>query len=390
MKKLLAIAALSVFAFGCGKSGDTIKIGFVGPMTGDAAQYGKLMSQAVKLAAEDKNAAGGIGGKKIEVIIEDDEAKVDKGNAAIEKLTGVNKIYGFVGAVFSSVSLAIAPMAEKTKTVMISPSSTHKDLPDKGDYIFRTIMSDSVQAKVFAKYVAKVAKIKKVAVLYIKNDYSQGLASDFKTVFEKEGGIVTAMETGVQGDKDFKTQLTKIKGTKPDALYIPNYVAEIAQMLEQAQQLGLKVRILSADGYSNPEIFKLAGKLTEGVVFSNTESDNAEITKKFKDAYKAKFGVDPDAFSLNSYDAANILFMGIEKAYNEASDADKKANRIDRAKIQKFVATVKDFPGVSGKITFTPNGDIMKNVGIFTSEKGAFKVLKKYVLDSKDNLVESR
>ena len=198
------------------------------------------------------------------------------------------------------------------------------------------------------------------------------------------------METGVQGDKDFKTQLTKIKGTKPDALYIPNYVAEMAQMLEQANQLGLKVKILSADGYSNPEIFKLAGKLADGVVFSNTESDNADITKKFKDAYKAKWNVDADAFSLNAYDAANILFNAIEKAYNEASDADKKANVIDRAKIQKYVAEVKDFPGVSGKVTFTPNGDIMKNVGIFISEKGAFKLQKKYVLDAKDNLVESK
>jgi branched-chain amino acid transport system substrate-binding protein len=390
MKKLLSFIAMIAFVAGCGKSGDTIKVGFVGPMTGDAAQYGKLMSQAVKLAAEEKNAKGGIGGKNIDVIVEDDEAKVDKGNAAIEKLTGVDKIYGVVGAVFSSVSLAIAPKAEQTKTVMISPSSTHKDLPDKGDYIFRTIMSDSVQAKAFAKYIAKIAKIKRVAVLYIKNDYSQGLAEDFKTVFQKEGGVITAMETGVQGDKDFKTQLTKIKGTKPDALYIPNYVAEMAQMLEQADQLGLKVKILSADGFSNPEIFKLAGKLVEGVVFSNTESDNADITKNFKAAYKSKWGMDPDAFSQNAYDAANILFAAIEKAYNEASDADKKANKIDREKIKTYVAAVKNYPGVSGKVTFTANGDVMKSVGIFVAEKDSFKLLKKYVVDEKDNLVETK
>ena len=126
MMKTLTIALSLAFAavIGCGNS-DTVKIGFVGPMTGDAAQYGKLMSQAVKLAADEKNAAGGIGGKKISVVVEDDEAKVDKGNAAIEKLTGVDKIYGLVGAVFSSVSLAIAPTAEATKTIMISPSSTH-------------------------------------------------------------------------------------------------------------------------------------------------------------------------------------------------------------------------------------------------------------------------
>ena len=390
MMKTLTIALSLAFAavIGCGNS-DTVKIGFVGPMTGDAAQYGKLMSQAVKLAADEKNAAGGIGGKKISVVVEDDEAKVDKGNAAIKKLTGVDKIYGLVGAVFSSVSLAIAPKAEATKTIMISPSSTHKDLPKKGRYIFRTIMSDSVQAEVFAKYVAQVAQIKTVAVLYIKNDYSQGLAEDFKTVYEKEGGKVIAMETGIQGDKDFKTQLTKIKGLKPEALYIPNYVAEMAQILEQANQLGLKAKILSADGYSNPEIFKLAGKLADGVVFSNTESDNAAVSEKFKADYMKKWGKEPDAFSFNSYDAANILINAIEKVYNASSDAEKREWKLDREKILAEVAATKNYPGVSGMITFI-NNDVAKNIGIYRTESGKKVLLKKYTLDAAGKLVEAK
>jgi len=251
-------------------------------------------------------------------------------------------------------------------------------------------VGDDFQARVFAKYAANVAKVKTVAILYIKNDYSQGLAQDFKTEYEKLGGKVVAMETGVQNDKDFKTQLTKIKGTNPDALYIPNYVAEIAQILEQAKQLGLTCKIYSADGFSNPEIFKLAGKLTEGVIFSNSAEDktNEASKKAFAAKYLARFGDEPDAFSLNSYDAANILIMAIEKNYHELSDADKKDLKLDREKIRGYVAATRDFPGVSGTITFTASGDLVKNMGIYVAEGGKYKQLAGYQIDDKDQLVE--
>ena len=159
MKKLLAVLfSLMLLSFvACGKdsdvieSGKTIKIGFLGPMTGDAGNYGKLMSQSVKIAIEEFNAAGGAEGFNAELIVEDDEGKVEKGNPAIEKLAGVDKVFGIVGAVFSSVSLAVAPKAEAAKIVMISPSSTHKDLPGKGKFVFRDVMSDALQAVVFGK-----------------------------------------------------------------------------------------------------------------------------------------------------------------------------------------------------------------------------------------------
>lgn len=393
MKKVLTVllTAGAVAITGCGaKKLDAIKIGFMGPLTGDYANYGKLMTQAIQIAIDEKNAAGGIGGNKIVFLPEDDEGKVDKANAAIEKLAGVDNVLGIVGSVFSSCSLTAAPKAEASKIVMISPSSTHKDLPAKGNYIFRTIVGDDFQARVFAKYAANVAKVKTVAILYIKNDYSQGLAQDFKTEYEKLGGKVVAMETGVQNDKDFKTQLTKIKGTNPDALYIPNYVAEIAQILEQAKQLGLTCKIYSADGFSNPEIFKLAGKLTEGVIFSNSAEDktNEASKKAFAAKYLARFGDEPDAFSLNSYDAANILIMAIEKNYHELSDADKKDLKLDREKIRGYVAATRDFPGVSGTITFTASGDLVKNMGIYVAEGGKYKQLAGYQIDDKDQLVE--
>ncbi|PKL18763.1 MAG: ABC transporter substrate-binding protein [Spirochaetae bacterium HGW-Spirochaetae-5] len=387
MKKLLAVLfSLMLLSFvACGKdsdvieSGKTIKIGFLGPMTGDAGNYGKLMSQSVKIAIEEFNAAGGAEGFNAELIVEDTEGKVEKGNPAIEKLAGVDKVFGIVGAVFSSVSLAVAPKAEAAKIVMISPSSTHKDLPGKGKFIFRDVMSDALQAVVFGKYLAKVDNVKTVAILYVKNDYSQGLAMDFKAQYEKEGGKVVAVETALQGDKDFKTQLTKIKGANPEALYVPNYVAEIAQILEQAKQLGLKTKIYSADGFSNPQIFELAGDLSNGVIYTQAAEQPASQNKiNFEAKYQAKWGEKPDAFSLNAYDGAKIILNAIKETSSKGMSGVLK---VDRDKVRDFVAKTKDYDGASGKITFTADGDLVANIGIYTVENKQFKQLKMFKLD---------
>ena len=384
MKRLFAIlfSIMLLFTMACGKS-DTVKIGFMGPMTGGDSNYGKLMSQAVKIAVEEFNAQGGVLGYKIELIIEDDQGLVEKGNPAIEKLAGIDKVYGIIGAVFSSVSLAIAPKAEASKIVMISPSSTHKDLPDKGEFIFRDVINDSMQAIVFAKYLYQVEKTSSVAILYVKNDYSQGLAMDFKTQFEKEGGKVVALESGLKGDKDFKTQLTKIKGLNPKALYIPNYVEEIAQIIEQAKQLGITAKIYSADGFSNPKIFELAPRSANGIVFTQIAENRSQVKKDFMAKYKTKFGEDPDIFALNSYDGAKILMNAIKQA------AEIKDNKlvIDRDKVRSIVAATRDFDGASGKITFTANGDLVANIGIWTSENNQYKQIRAYKLEN-DKIVE--
>ena len=384
MKKLLAVlfSLMLLFTLACGK-GETVKIGFMGPMTGGDSNYGKLMSQAVEIAVEEFNAQGGVLGYKIQLIIEDDQGSVEKGNPAIEKLAGIDKIYGLIGAVFSSVSLAIAPKAEASKIVMISPSSTHKDLPDKGQFVFRDVINDSMQAIVFAKYLYQIEKTDSVAILYVKNDYSQGLAMDFKAQFEKEGGKVVAVETGLKGDKDFKTQLTKIKGLKPKALYIPNYVEEIAQIIEQAKQLGITAKIYSADGFSNPKIFELAPKSANGIIFTQIAENRSQVKKEFIAKYKSKYGEEPDIFALNSYDGAKILMDAIKQS---AEIKDKKLV-IDRDKVRSIVASTKDFDGASGKITFTPNGDLVANIGIWTSENNEYKQIKAYKLEN-DKIIE--
>ncbi len=388
MKRLI-VAIFSILLFSCGKQ-EVIKIGFMGPMTGDAANYGKLMSQAVKLAVEEKNQAGGIAGKKIVVVVEDDEGKPEKATPAVEKLIGVDKVFGIVGPVFSGCALAIAPKCQSEKVVMITPSSTHKALTSVGNYIFRNVLSDELQAKVFAKYAYEKMGLRKVAILHLKNDYSQGLAEDFKKEFESLGGKIVAFEAGLQGDKDFKTQLTKIKNANPEALYMPDYVAEMAQIIEQSKQLGLKVKFLAGDGFSNPEIFELIGDLANGVVFANSAEDttSSPVKQEFIKKYKEKWGVEPDSFSMNAYDSAKILINAIEKVYNEANEKDKASLTLDRGKIRDYVANVSDFDGASGKVTFMKEkGDAIKNVGIFIAENKQYKQMKVFTI--KDNkLVE--
>ncbi|MDD5456651.1 MAG: ABC transporter substrate-binding protein [Candidatus Margulisbacteria bacterium] len=380
MKKITIVLILSslLIIAGCsGRSRQTLKIGFCGPLTGDSANYGKMMTQAIKIAVVEKNSTGGIGGKvPVELIAEDDEGKVEKANAAIEKLAGIDKIYGLVGAVFSSCSLAIAPKAQANKIVMISPSSTHKDLTQMGNFIFRDVLSDRLQAMIFAKYAYEVMGLKNVAILHLKNDYSQGLAEDFLRQFEADGGKVVAIESAMQGDKNFKTQLTKIRGKQPDALFLPDYIAEIAQILEQSKQLGLSVNVLSADGFSNPEIFDLAGNLTNGVVFSNSPDESSitnNIRTDFENVYEKTYGQKPDAFSLDSYDAAKIIINALEKVYAESSAKEKRTLMLNREKIRDYVAKTANYPGVSGTITFLSNGDALKNVGIFTVNNKQYK-----------------
>jgi branched-chain amino acid transport system substrate-binding protein len=394
IKKIFSFAWMGLIVFAlvsCKKQDATLNIGFSGPLTGDAASYGKLMSQAVQLAIDERNESGGIGEKiKLKMIAEDDEGKAEKATLVLEKMSNVDHIVGLVGAVFSGCSLAIAPKCEQSQIVMISPSSTHKLLTSMGKYIFRDCISDELQSRLFAKYVKEKLEYNNVAILHLKNDYSQGLADDFKIHFEQDGGKIVAMESGLQGDKDFKTQLTKIWAKRPDAIFIPGYINEMAHILQQGKEMGITTQWLSSDGFSNPEIFSLAGDLANGVVFSNSPEESSLInTKKniFEKKYITRFKQKPDSFSLNSYDAANILMDAMQFVYNEASPEDQRSANLNPAKIRNYVADLQDYSGVSGKITFMPNRDVLKNIAIFKVENKEF-VQQGVFLITRDALLE--
>ena len=378
MKKIvvLSLVALMVvsmlFCVSCSKKGsssESIKIGFIGPLTGDYANYGTLCKQAVQMAVEELNAKGGINGVQIKLYAEDSEGDSQKALAAMEKLSSSDGVCAVIGPVLTGESFSVAERAQAEGIVIITPSASHKDITNVGDYIFRTTPSDGLQGEVAGKYWYQVLGYRKLAVLYAKNDYSQGLYESMSDAFTADGGQIVAAETFMVGDKDFKTQLTNLKNTDAEAIYIPDYTAEMAQILEQAAQLGIDKPFLSSDGFLSEEIYTLAGQYTDGVIYTaSAKIEESDLTKVFKENYTAKWGVGPDSFASNAYDATYILASVIEKVGT------------DRKAIKEGMQQVKDFEGVNGIINFAENGDLVASQGIYKVEGttpvyiGAFKV----------------
>ena len=356
---ILVLLTNPLFAQGSSEAASP-KIGFIGPMTGDYANYGVLSNNSAMFAVEQLNAKGGIGGKvRVTLVTEDSEGSVEKGLSSIEKLSSADRIVGLIGPVFTGVSFAVGERVQNEGIVMISPSATHADITSIGNYVFRTVVSDGLQGEVAGKFFREVLKYNTIGVLYAKNDYSQGLYEGMTASFEEVGGKVTIAESFNVGDKDFKTQLTRIRSARPEAIYIPNYTAEMAQILEQASQLGMNIPFLSCDGFSNPEIYNLAGAFTDGVIYVGPAKVQASPAfNKFVADYTAKYGVGPDSFAINAYDGTNILLAAMEKVYNQTGKFDRKA-------IRDAVAATKDFPGVSGTINFADNGDLVAYQGIY-------------------------
>ncbi len=367
-----------------GSSGDTYKIGFIGPLTGDNANYGIRCSNAARLAVDEINAAGGVDGKMLELIAEDSEGTVDKALAAYEKLAYMDEVCAIIGPVFTSPALAVAQRCQEDGIVMISPSATHKDVtaqpatnPDGLNYVFRTVPSDALQSEVAGHYFYEVLGYRKLASLYAMNDYSQGLALGMKETFESLGGEVVAEETCMVGDKDFRTQLTQIKAADPEAIYIPNYTVEDAQILEQAAQLGVNVRFLSSDGFSDPEIYNLAPDFTDGVIYVGpAQAEASSVLTDFQAAYSAAYNGDaPDSFATNSYDATYIIAAALDRA----GSADTKL-------IRDEVAATKDFQGANGVMNFAANGDLVASQGVYEVDGitpvyiGSFQVVDGHIV----------
>ncbi|MGD1822217.1 MAG: ABC transporter substrate-binding protein [Pleomorphochaeta sp.] len=362
-KSLLTVFAIvliapALFFVSCQKEEASYNVGFIGPMTGDYANYGILCNNSAELAIKHFNEAGGINGTPVTLITEDSEGLVEKASAAIEKLSSTDKILALVGPVFTGSTFAVADRCQNEGLALITPSATHADITAIGDYIFRTVVSDGLQGEVAGHYFYEVLGYRELAVLYAKNDYSQGLYESMSSTFESLGGTIVAAETCMVGDKDFKTQLTKIKSESPDAIYIPNYTAEMAQILEQAAQLSVGAPFVSCDGFSNPEIYNLAGAYTDGVVYVGPAKVEASAAyNEFVADYKATYGVEPDSFATNAYDGANIILNAIK-----AAAADGKATR---AEVRDNIAATKDYAGVAGVINFAANGDLVAYQGLY-------------------------
>lgn len=348
------------------KSEETIKIGTIGPLTGNIATYGLSTKNGVEIAVEEFNQNGGINGKPIKLISEDTRGEQTEAANAASKLIEQDKVVAIVGGVISSETLTAGPIANDAKVVMISSSSTAAGVPEIGDYIFRNCLSDEVQAIQLAEYAVKELGLKKFAIMFTNNDYGLSLKEAFEAKAKELAGV-TAVETYNDGEKDFRAQLTKIKGTNPDALYIAGYYTEAAKIAQQAKDQGLNVQILGADGFYSPVLLELGGDAVEGSVFTAGffTDDPSENTQNFVKVYKEKFNSEPDMFAAQAYDATMILLTALKNTDGKGGEA-----------LQQEMAKIKDFPGITGNTSFTDVGDAIKDIIILKVEDGKFTKLR--------------
>ena len=347
---------------------DTIKIGGIGVLTGPYALYGLSVQKGVDLYIGQLNAAGGINGKQVEVIWEDDQGNPTVGIQAYNKLVENDGVVAILGAVLTGVTKAVAEYANDIKIPMITASATADDVTTDRPSVFRTCFYDSFQGVAIARYIAD-AGIKNTAVLYDNGDeYSTGLYNAFKTESELLGITISAAESASMKDVDFKSQLTNIKNANPEAVFLPYYGAPAALILRQANEIGMNVQFFGADGISDIIDSITDTKLLTKMLYTDhfTIDATSPMATKFFADYEAKYGEKPTvAFSATAYDAALVLTEAIKTA--GTTEFGPVVDAIKNSQVQ----------GVTGVITFNDHNDPVKSVYFMTFDELGNKVFVK-------------
>lgn len=354
-----------------GAASNQIVLGEYGSMTGATATFGTSSHEGAMLALDEINAAGGVLGKKLVLISEDDQSKADEAVNAVQKLINRDHVVAVIGEVASKRSLAAGNICERYKVPMVSPASTNPDVTKGKKYIFRTCFTDDFQGTVNGQFAAKQGW-KKVAVLTdVNNDYSKGLAKFFREAYEKAGGKIVADESYREGDSDFKAQLTRIKAASPDAVFVPGYYTDVGLILRQARELGLTMPFFGGDGWDSPETLKL-GSVADGCFYTNHYSpdDKSPQVQSFIANYQKKYNKTPDAMAILGYDALRVVADAIKRAGAEGGKAEPEA-------IRDALEQTKDFPGASGTITIDVNHNARKPIKVLEIRGG-----KTHLVDS--------
>lgn len=342
-----------------------IEIGFFGALTGPQATFALSGRNGARLAAEQINRAGGVLGKRLDILVEDDHNEASEAASAVSKLITRDHVVALIGENASSRSLAAAPIAQSYRIPMVSPSSTNVEVTKKGDYIFRVCFVDSYQGKALATFARQTLKAETAALLVdSKSDYSVGLAGAFRQAFTSMGGRVIQESKYAEGDSDFSAQLTAIRPARPDSIVIPGYYTDAGLIARQARSLGIESVLLGADGWDSPKLTEIGGTAVEGAYFTNHYSaeDPSPAVQAFVGDYRRAYGVDPDSIAALSYDAARLI-----------ADAMHRAGSAEGKRVRDALAGTRDFPGVSGRITMDADRNPVKPAVILKVEGGRFR-----------------
>ena len=349
---------------------ETLKIGFYAPITGPAAADGVSAKNAVELGVKEVNDGGGIKGKKVELIAYDDRLKAEEAVAIANKLIEKDKVVGVVSGSYSGPTRVSAPIYQKAGMPMVAGYAVHPDVTwdpkqkKANDFIFRNGFLGEIEGAAAAEFAVKNLKAKRVALIFMDNDFGRAISSGFAERAEKLGATVLSKQMyKFPGEKDFRPFLTRIKEGNPDLIFAAGYYNEAASIVRQSKELGIRSQIMGEEGFDSPKFLEIAGPAAEGVVIATNldRDDPRPLVQNFLRNYRKAYGEDADMVGASSYDAFMILLKAIEKA-----GTDPKA-------IQKALLETKDYNGLTGKISRFIQGEVVKPVQIQVVKEGKFR-----------------
>lgn len=345
---------------------ESVQVSFIGTLTGDFASYGVSGKQGFELAVEEFNAKRG---PQIQVTSVDDHGNPSDAVLAANRFCSNTAMSAVVGFSFSSVALASMPILDKCGLPVIGTAVTSPQLSGTSSYFRRVALTDAVQGKKMGEYVAKTLELKTVYVLYQQDDYGIGVKDAFKAAYEAAGGKVVGIEPYMLGTKDFRTLLTKVKGSRPEGVFIAGFYTEAASLLAQAKNMRINARMLGNDGSLSPKLDELSNHAAEGMTLYGTFDPSASasaspVAAQFVKSFAAKYKAEPDSWAALGYDAGLAVAAAVQAA--------KPLGAINRTSLQSQLTALKGLQGATGLVEFEKSGDRTAAVLFFTVKNGKF------------------
>lgn len=354
-------------------------VGCITALTGNDANYGRSTKQGLDLALEEENAALAGEGKpyRYTIIYEDDQMSPKEGPGAFQKLTTANRVPLILGPFGSKVVLAVAPLAERRRIILISASATSDNIIEAGDYIFRTVPTNRAQARDCANFALNTLKVDTAYLLYVNDDYGLTLKRAFEEFFTAGGGTIIGTDAYMSQDTDFRTQLTRIRERKPDIVFFPGYYKEPALILKQAADLGLQdlgIVFVGTDGSCTDDLIRIAGNAAEGSYYSNLAADfdgSNPALLRFLQAFHSRYNSDPDAYAAYYYDAFKMLAQVCNTIEWEQDDPVATARKIKEA-----LYRMPGYTGITGLTRFDEHGEVSKPFALMQVKDGKFVIVE--------------
>ena len=346
---------------------DVVKVGLSAPITGDWAEYGADFKRSVTMVIDKVNKAGGIQGKKIELVIADSRGDAKEAVLIAEKFVADPDIVAQIGDFSSSCSMAAAPIYEKAKMVQISPTTSHQDWTKKGDYMFRVVATQGYEGPYNARWAVKDLGKKKIATIYINNDWGVDANKYFVAEAKNLGAEIVAEEAFTTGEKDFAAILTKLKKLNPELIYLPTFYADASAILTQAKRAHFKPLVMANSSLFSEKTIELGGDAVEGIIIPANyfSTDPRPAAQAFTKEYRAAYNMEPNQFAALAYDAASLLVAAMQKVGVE-----------DRAKIRQGLVELKGFEGATGPISYAEGRDPAKQLVRITIKDGKWVLYK--------------